>query len=179
MLYVSFYPIFISFSEPLGLSYLLGIVGGVLAAFLILFLLCIHVVRTKKCCFKGIFFVGDNFLCLPCTVQNFLNVVQANKLMKFEEWMLMFYFHSCFIEILLWYLFYLFFINLSVCISSFLVLLKYLGRSTYNTKEKDRYVLWFLLFCLLYWCQKIFVYVYIYFRIFLILMLLDAVSIEW
>uniref|UniRef100_A0A336MUZ8 CSON006587 protein n=1 Tax=Culicoides sonorensis TaxID=179676 RepID=A0A336MUZ8_CULSO len=39
--------------EPLGLSYLLGIVGGVLAAFLILFLLCIHVVRTKKCCFKG------------------------------------------------------------------------------------------------------------------------------
>ncbi|XP_063709478.1 hemicentin-2 isoform X2 [Culicoides brevitarsis] len=41
------------FAEPLGLSYLLGIVGGVLAAFLILFLLCIHVVRTKKCCFKG------------------------------------------------------------------------------------------------------------------------------
>ncbi|XP_052863858.1 B-cell receptor CD22 [Anopheles cruzii] len=39
--------------EPLELSYLLGIAGGCLAAFLILICLCIYVVRARKCCFRN------------------------------------------------------------------------------------------------------------------------------
>lgn len=39
--------------EPLELSYLLGIAGGCLAAFLILVCLCIYAIRTRKCCFRS------------------------------------------------------------------------------------------------------------------------------
>ncbi|XP_065093433.1 uncharacterized protein LOC135714094, partial [Ochlerotatus camptorhynchus] len=39
--------------EPLELSYLLGIAGGCLAAFLILVCLCIYAIRTRKCCFRN------------------------------------------------------------------------------------------------------------------------------
>uniref|UniRef100_A0A182QVU9 Ig-like domain-containing protein n=1 Tax=Anopheles farauti TaxID=69004 RepID=A0A182QVU9_9DIPT len=39
--------------EPLELSYLLGIAGGCLAAFLILICLCIYAVRARKCCFRN------------------------------------------------------------------------------------------------------------------------------
>lgn len=39
--------------EPLELSYLLGIAGGCLAAFLILLCLCIYAIRTRKCCFRS------------------------------------------------------------------------------------------------------------------------------
>ncbi|XP_055635202.1 irregular chiasm C-roughest protein isoform X2 [Toxorhynchites rutilus septentrionalis] len=39
--------------EPLELSYLLGIAGGCLAAFLILICLCIYAIRTKMCCFRN------------------------------------------------------------------------------------------------------------------------------
>ncbi|XP_050316877.1 uncharacterized protein LOC126751024 isoform X1 [Bactrocera neohumeralis] len=42
-----------TFTEPLEMSYLLGIAGGCLAAILILICLCIYAVRSKKCCFKG------------------------------------------------------------------------------------------------------------------------------
>lgn len=99
--------IFISLSEPLGLSYLLGIVGGVLAAFLILFLLCIHVVRTKKCCFKGIFCVLETFSYMFVMYKHFYNKNTE------EEPMLIFDFHLGFIFKFLFdiYFIYLFFIN--------------------------------------------------------------------
>ncbi|CAD7092261.1 unnamed protein product [Hermetia illucens] len=42
-----------TFTEPLEMSYLLGIAGGCIAALLILICLCIYAVRAKKCCFKG------------------------------------------------------------------------------------------------------------------------------
>ncbi|XP_055539584.1 uncharacterized protein LOC129726657 isoform X1 [Wyeomyia smithii] len=39
--------------EPLELSYLLGIAGGCLAAFLMLICLCIYAIRKRKCCFRN------------------------------------------------------------------------------------------------------------------------------
>ncbi|XP_058821539.1 uncharacterized protein LOC131683518 isoform X1 [Topomyia yanbarensis] len=39
--------------EPLELSYLLGIAGGCLAAFLMLICLCIYTIRRRKCCFRN------------------------------------------------------------------------------------------------------------------------------
>lgn len=177
----NFFYVYFFFAEPLGLSYLLGIVGGVLAAFLILFLLCIHVVRTKKCCFKGIssfFFIliiwlETKFFIIFVRCRTKVGVKKTTK-----NWRVWTYLCSSthMIEIPLWYLFYLFFINLSGYFSfscSFTKTFKktFLGRSTYNTKEKDRYVLWFLLFCLLYWCQKIYICLHLFFWISSILML--------
>lgn len=40
-------------ADPLEMSYLLGIAGGCLTAFLLLVCLCIYAVRARKCCFKG------------------------------------------------------------------------------------------------------------------------------
>lgn len=40
-------------TEPLELSYLLGIAVGSLAALLILLCWCIYAIRAKKCCFKS------------------------------------------------------------------------------------------------------------------------------
>lgn len=42
-------------TDPMEMSYLLGIAGGCLAAVLILVCLCIYAIRTRKCCFKGKF----------------------------------------------------------------------------------------------------------------------------
>ncbi|XP_075148408.1 uncharacterized protein LOC142222260 [Haematobia irritans] len=42
-----------TFTEPLEMSYLLGIAGGCLAALFLLICLCIYAIRIKKCCFKG------------------------------------------------------------------------------------------------------------------------------
>ena len=43
-------------TEPLELSYLLGIAVGSLAALLILLCWCIYAIRAKKCCFKSEYF---------------------------------------------------------------------------------------------------------------------------
>lgn len=40
-------------ADPLEMSYLLGIAGGCLMAFLLLFCLCMYAFRARKCCFKG------------------------------------------------------------------------------------------------------------------------------
>lgn len=63
-------------TDPMEMSYLLGIAGGCLTAVLLLVCLCIYAIRARKCCFKGKFSLNltsiDHFIIISKWIPSIL-----------------------------------------------------------------------------------------------------------